>query len=248
MEAALECSFCHKKFKERKPLLEHEQYHIDSQKFLCQICKEKFLDETFFLRHMKSNHGVTKEMIPTVNAIAGQSTLVKPKPRKTKLRIKRTVKLPQDELDFTPVSSKIDTLNLSMNVAGILPTSASDMASVSQSDSNDLLTQSFLTVSAAEAESQLGVLSVPVSYSYTIGGSSAVLPNHSNPNCVRLASLNHSDGRSIRIQGDNLIMSCTVPLNDANIILQEQQHQLQESLAANTQNGAAQAFRMQNMF
>lgn len=257
VETTLQCSFCKKKFKERQPLIEHEQYHINSKKFQCPICKDKFLDETYFYNHMEKNHSLTKDMFPMINAAAVD---VQEKPTKSR-RVSDNVqavlveplKVPSvnsQSFDVSSVvTSGIDTLNLSMSVAGIVPTSsAQDLGNINLSSIQTvlntpttlLLNQNFSNSHIASNSGGMNMTrNLPqINQSFTTTQTGAIVLGLQEGQ--RLAIINSAEPDTIRLQRDHI----STGLVD-NVILHDQQRLIQDALGTSAQNTG---FRLENLY
>lgn len=261
VETAFHCSFCKKKFRDRQPHIEHEQYHINSKRFQCQICKDKFLDENYFYNHMEKNHGITREMVPMVNNLAVDS---QEKPTKSKRLtdniqsvVVETLKVPSvtsQSFDASSVvTSGIDTLNLSMSVAGIVPTScAQDLGNINLSGvqmvlntpTSLLLNQNFtgqMVSNSGDLNANRNVLQANQSYAATQTGTIVT----GLPAGQRLTIINPGEPGSVRLQRDHVPIGLVI---SDNVMLHDQQrlmHEAQEAQETSTQNTG---FRLQNMY
>ncbi|XP_045209610.2 uncharacterized protein LOC123561365 [Mercenaria mercenaria] len=255
-EATLQCSFCKKKFRERQPLLEHEQFHVNQRKNTCQICKERFQDETYFLNHMEKNHGITRDMVPMINALAispvkeaksrksggdqaNQSLIIDP--------IKASASSDDDHLGLSaPQSTSIDTLNLSMSVAGILPTSEQDLGNGSQSNmQSGSLSLSNLTQQVFNVGTNTPGMNMNVSRGIfnqagnaSIVSSGGVFPGMSEVQRIALNVMNaglDQSGAGLALPSDNVLMP-------------DQQRMIQDVVGPGLPNMQGQGYRLQNLF
>lgn len=264
-EATLQCSFCKKKFRERQPLLEHEQFHINQRKQTCPICKERFQDETYFYNHMEKNHGVTKDMVPMINALANSPAKeVKSRHSGGDLSVDSLITDPMkvaptsntNHLDL-PVSqtSSIDTLNLSMSVAGILPavsgpeisnSSLSNMQSGPLSQ-NNLLQQVFnvgQNTTGMNMNTSRSILNQPVNTGIVSGG--GMFPGMNEMQRMALNAMNSGENSNLRLCLDQ--QSAGVSINSDNMLMQDQQRILQEVVGSSLPNMQGQGYRLQNIF
>lgn len=261
VETALHCTFCKKKFRDRQPLLEHEQYHIKSRRFQCQICKDKFQDETYFHNHMLKNHGVTKDMVRMINALASNSPEKQSKSKRvtddnnTEATGVEALKIPvvtSQTFDLSSaVTSTIDTLNLSMSVAGILPTSsAQDLGNINLSslqtalNSSTSLNQNFISGDNSGNSDSLNTASNILNQQINQGFATTGALVHNVADVQTVAIINQGEANSSRIHPD----AATLPIgliNAENIILNE--HRLMQE-ALGSRQGQNQGFRLQNLF
>ena len=259
VETALHCSICKKKFSDLNLLFDHEQNHIKARRFQCQICKDKFLEETYFFNHMEKNHGISKEMVPMINNLAAESN---EKPSKSKRStdnngqpvLVEALKIPTVSSQSFEVSSgvspAIDTLNLSMSVAGILPTSGGqDLSTINlsglQSVLNSqgmILNHNFSNNQGAATNPARNSLNQQTNDSFTATQTGTII--QAIPDMQRLTIINPSEPGTITLQRDQVPIGL-VP--SENVILHEQQRLMQEALGNNVQIQGA-GFRLQNMY
>ncbi|KAH3825866.1 uncharacterized protein LOC127881956 [Dreissena polymorpha] len=248
VETSHQCSFCRKKFKERQALLDHEQFHMNSRKFNCHICKEKFQDETYFYNHMEKTHQISKDMVHVVNSLVGNPSDKSSKGRKSAgLGTKRmsSVSLETSDVAFSGATTSLgmDTLNLSMSVAGIIP------AAVSSQDMNIInhgsvpiqsnMSLNPLYMSGTNASSNVrNIMTNTMNQVFTVPGSNMIHVQHGMQESERMSSMNAIDS--------GLIHVALGP--DGTMILQEQHRLMQEALGSTMQGMPNQAFRLQNMF
>lgn len=253
-EATLQCSFCKKKFRDRQPLLEHEQFHINQRKHTCQICREKFQDEQYFYNHMEKNHGISRDMVPMLSALAA-SPLKEARTRRSAGErsiqniidpLKGTASV-DDHLGLSGQSSNtIDTLNLSMSVAGILPTSVSDIGNGSQSNlptgslSLSHLTQQVFNVGTntpgLNMNSGRGLINQPNSANTVSTGT--VFPGMSD---VQRLALNVMNTGLDQTTGN-------LTLNADTVLTPDQERIIQDAVEPNIPNMHGQGYRLQNLF
>ena len=60
-EAALNCRFCSKKFKDSTGLKRHEKIHTGVKNFKCHLCDHAFVQSTPFWSHMEKRHALSKD-------------------------------------------------------------------------------------------------------------------------------------------------------------------------------------------
>lgn len=263
-EATLQCSFCKKKFRERQPLIEHEQFHINQRKQTCQICKERFQDETYFYNHMEKNHGVTRDMVPMINALAtspgkeGKShrsggellvdNLVIDPSKVPPLSSANQMNLP------APQTSAVDTLNLSMSVAGILPavSTGPELGNGSQSNmqpgsmsQNNLLQQVFSQNTAGmNLNTSRSILNQPVNTGIVSAG--GMYQGMNEMQRLALTVMNTGDNPNLRLPLDQ--QNGSMPLNSDHVLMQDQQRVIQEVVGQGLPNMQGQGYRLQNIF
>ena len=253
-EVTLQCRFCKKKFREKKPLEDHEQYHLKQKRLQCHICKEKFQDEGYFYNHMEKQHQITKEMLPDLNLSAlddredkevdiaaggADSNLIL-----SSLRMAVCENNAETTNKFISSTGHQDTLNLSMNAAGIIPTSSQNLMGNVAPTSMLLVTQN--NVGGQHIFNQSSV--------NTNGNRARILNQPPNPSFVTAAHILpglHDGHRTIvnLINTDDNSSIC-LPIDQSaseSMVIQEQQRLIQETSgsALNIQNTA---YRLQNLY
>ncbi|KAL4228611.1 hypothetical protein ACF0H5_011661 [Mactra antiquata] len=252
-ETTLQCSFCKKKFRDRQPLLDHEQFHINQKKHQCQICKDKFQDENYFYNHMEKVHGITKDMVPVVNAIAN-SPEKEPKSRKSfrnsgQNAIVDRLKLDQesDQLGL-PESRTVDTLNKCMSAAGILPTTSANLGlgnmnqSSTQVGSQTQLLNPMFNVGINSMGMPQVVSNTNVHQNFT--SAVTVGPNINTTQRISLSTINVGENGTIQLALDQ--PEATLTLGSESTILSDQARLMLNVSAIHNLQG--QEYRMPNMY
>lgn len=254
LEAALQCCFCKKKFRDREPLLEHERYHIKSRRYQCQICRDRFQDETYFYNHMEKNHGINKDMVPMVTALAlnspEKSTKSKRSSSDSQSVLVEGLKIPDIVSSGT---TTIDTLNLSMSVAGIIPTTSGssdpgtqnipNIQTVLNAQSNVVLSPDYTNgqIAANPGNSSFlrNALTSQTNPNFAVSQTGAIFK--AIPDLQRVAIINQSETGMQR--EETVVPIALVPTE--NVVLHEQHRLMQEAIGTNVQNST---FKLENIY